>query len=209
MAAIAKELHLSFMPKGGDSFKSTLTGFDLFTEGKFRQVENLMRGNINHLNQSLSVAIFDYYYTIGSNDDSKTFSQTVLLLHDQSLNVPNFSLRPEHLFDKIGNIFGWVDINFSKFPNFSKRYRLLSNQEQKVRSLFQPDLLKFYESQKICTEAKGSYVLIFPFSSNENSQSTTIVNGKTFTESKLLQPNEIKTFLQTGLRLLSLLKQNS
>jgi len=155
-----------------------------------------------------TVAIFDYYYTIGHHDDTDTFGQTVLLFYDESLQLPSFSLRPEHLFDKFANILGFEDINFPESPVFSKRLRLQGKPEQIVRSLFQPNLLKFYETQKICTEARGSTVCIFP-SHGLNSQTISRESSKTFISSRLIPPQEIKTFLNTGLRLIELLRQNS
>ncbi len=215
MAAIAKQLRLRFYPKGDNSLFPLLDQLEFFAYGDHKRIKNLLKGTVSQAGRSLEVAIFDYYYTVGhysstqQDSNRKTFGQTVLLIYDESLQIPSFSLRPEHIFDKVGNFFGYEDINFPDYPDFSKRYRLQGQSELAVRSLFQPNLLKFYEKQKICTEARGFCVLIFPATgSNAYAKNVYVENGKTFTDSSLLPPQEIKAFFNTGLRLVSLLKNN-
>lgn len=209
MAAIAQQLNLKFYPKGDSSLSPLLAQLKFFASGKYPQVRNLMKGTIQRAGETLTVAIFDYYYTIGRRDKTDTFGQTVLLFFDESLRLPSFSLRPEHLFDRLGNVLGFEDINFPEFSSFSKRYRLQGDSEQSVRSLFQPNLLKFYEKQKICTEAQGATLVIFPADDGRpHSQSIRLQTFKTYTESRLIQPNEVQPFLDTGLRLVSLLRHN-
>jgi hypothetical protein len=169
MAAIAQQLKLKFYLKGDKSLFPLLSQLEFFSYRHQCRVRNLINGTMQNEGHKFTVAIFDYYYTIGHYDETDTFGQTVLLFYDQSLQLPSFSLRPEHLFDKFANTLGFEDINFPESPTFSKRYRLQGNPEQIVRSLFQLNLLKFYETQKICTEARGSAVCIFP-SSGLNSQ---------------------------------------
>ena len=126
MAAIAKELRLRFYPKGDNSLFPLLDPLEFFAYAQHQRVQNLIKGTIQRSGHDLAIAIFDYYYTVGhhntlqSDNDSKTFGQTVLIVYDEFLQIPNFSLRPEHLFGKVGNFFGYEDINFVDFPNFSK-----------------------------------------------------------------------------------------
>lgn len=219
LQAIAQELNLKFYPKGHANLTPFLDQMEFFSYGDYRRVYNLLMGKVNHRGESLSVAIFDYYYTLSrrrstlgrSESNSETFGQTVLLFYDPSLQVPGFSVRPENLLDKLGNLIGYRDINFPEAPVFSKRYRLLSNSEGAVRSLFQSNLLSFYESNKLSTEAQNSYLLIYPAEAGtpKSGTSTWVTSSRTFTESRLIQPVEVKGYLEKGLRLLSLLKKNS
>ncbi len=72
------------------------------------------------------------------------------------MRLPNFTLRPENLFHKIGQVFGYQDIDFDSHPEFSKRYLLKGENESEVRSTFSADTLAFYESdQKLSTEDAG------------------------------------------------------
>ncbi|WP_310487727.1 hypothetical protein [Chamaesiphon sp. VAR_69_metabat_338] len=221
---VARQLKMDFYPKGDDSIAPMLSNLEFFMYGERCRVSNLIRGQVKSNGQLISVAIFDYRYTIckrrstefsvdensvsiSSNEENDTFCQTVLVFYDESIDVPGFSLRPEHLWDKLANFAGYEDINFDRFPAFSKGYRLLSNQVDDVRNLFQPNLIKFYETNKICTEAIGPYLLVYPFPPKYTNSSLTM-GDKTFTTSQYLQPKEVKPYFDLGLKLLSLLEKN-
>lgn len=222
---VARQLKLNFSPKGNDSISPMLSNLEFFMYGERCDVSNLMHGQVKRNGKPVTVAIFDYNYVIckrrstefsfnedsvsvNNTNESETFCQTVLVFYDESLDVPGFSLRPEYLWDKLANFMGYEDINFDSFPGFSKAYRLLSDRVDDVRDLFQPNLIKFYETNKICTEAIGSYLLIFPFPPKHQSRSLTM-GDKTFTKSQYLNPTEVKPYLDLGLKLLSLLEKNT
>ena len=221
---VARQLKLDFFPKGDDSIGAMLSNLEFFMYGERCDVSNLMRGQVKRNGKPVTVAIFDYSYTIckrrstefsfnedsvsiDSNSDTETFCQTVLVFYDESIDLPGFCLRPEHLWDKLANFAGYEDINFDRFPAFSKGYRLLSNQVDDIRSLFQPNLIKFYENNKICTEAIGPYLLVFPFPPKHQSSSLTM-GDKTFTKSQYVQPKDVKPYLDLSLKLLNLLEKN-
>jgi hypothetical protein len=227
LQAIAQELKLQFFPKGDDRIAPLLANLEFFHYGTNCKITNLLHGSIARGSKSVTVAIFDYQFTVGRNtnyvgvsfgegstsvessndDDRECFSQTVIVFHDEHIDVPHFNLRPENFADKMANLVGFEDINFSNFPTFSKHYRLDSPFVDDVRDLFQPNLLKFYEGHKLCTEANGSSIIIYPFG---NSASRTIrqEQGRTFTNSSFIQTKEIRSYLDLGLRLLSLLERN-
>jgi hypothetical protein len=221
---VARQLKLNFSPKGDNSIGPMLSNLEFFMYGEGCDVSNLMRGQIKRNGKPVTVAIFDYSYTIcksrstefslnensvsiESNSDTENFGQTVLVFYDESLDLPGFSLRPEHLWDKLANFMGYEDINFDRFPDFSKGYRLLSNQVDDVRDLFQPNLIKFYETNKICTEAIGPYLLVFPFPYKHTNSSLTM-GDKTFTHSQYLPAKEVKPYFDLSLKLLNLLEKN-
>jgi hypothetical protein len=228
LQAISQELKIQFFPKGDDRIAPLLVNLEFFHYGTNCKVTNLMHGRVARGSKSVTVAIFDYQFMVGRNrtytgisigedaaeisssndDDTEYFFQTVIVLHDETLDAPRFKLRPENLIDKMGNIIGFRDINFPDFPVFSKRYRLDSDRINEVRALFQPNLLKFYEGHKLCTEANGSTVVIYPFGANGGAHSARIDNGRTTTKSSTIAPKEIKIYLDLGLRLLSLLERN-
>jgi hypothetical protein len=227
LQAIAQELKLQFFAKGDARIAPLLANLDFFHYGFYCRVNNLMHGRIARGSKSVTVAIFDYQFTVGrynnhiglsfgdnsstfesndDDDDRQCFSQTVIVFHDEQIDLPHFKLRPENFMDKIGNLVGREDINFPDFPIFSKHYRLDSDRVDDVRALFQPNLLKFYEGYKLCTEANGNAVLIYPFGTN--SGSVRVQNGRTTTSSSSIGSKEIKSYLDLGLRLLSLLERN-
>jgi hypothetical protein len=227
LQAIAQELKLQFFPKGDDRILPILANLEFFHYGTNCKITNLLHGRIARGSKSVTVAIFDYQFMVCRNinhigldfgdgsasiessndDDRECFSQTVIVFHDEHIDVPHFNLRPENFMDKMANLVGFEDINFSDFPIFSKHYRLDSDRVDDVRDLFQPNLLKFYEGHKLCTEANGSTVAIYPFG-NSGARTIRQEQGKTFTNSSFIQTKEIRSYLDLGLRLLSLLERN-
>ncbi len=209
--ALANQLKFQYFPKGDASIESLLSNLDFFQHGRQRKITHLIKGQVKRKGQSVTVAIFDYRYTVGANfdDDDNCFFLTALVFYDESLNLPGFELRREHLMDKMANVLGSQDINFSDFPTFSKQYRLLGAMPDRIRAFFQPNIIKFYQREKLCTEANGSYILIFPSDGLPNvSQVTHVVNGKTHATSRNWDATEIRAYLDKGLSLLSMFEYN-
>jgi hypothetical protein len=177
------------------------------------------------------VAIFDYQFMVGrhrgysgfsigedeagfssssDDDDTQYFFQTVIVFHDETIDAPRFKTRPENFMDLMANILRFEDINFPDFPVFSKHYRLHAHRVDEVRALFQPNLLKFYEGHKLCTEANGSSVIIYPFGFGKCNglKRVRVEDGQANKESSSIAPNEVKAYLNIGMRLLSLLERN-
>ena len=141
---IAAELGFDFSP-GGDLVHSPADRFAalrLFSQGRSRKVRNLMRG----AGQNAEVSIFDYSYTVGSGKNKKTYRQTVICLESPALQIPDFELRPEHLFHRIGGLFGYQDIDFGDYPEFSRKYLLRGPNEAAIRSAFDAAIVAHLES---------------------------------------------------------------
>jgi hypothetical protein len=201
LQTIARQMSMDFFPDGDEGIAPMLSNLEFFRYGDRCKVSNLIRGQIDRKGRTISVAIFDYDYTIclhqstefslsdnsisvEIDNNTQSFCQTVLVFYDESLDLPGFGLRPEHLWDKLANLVGFEDINFDGFPNFSQQYRLSANPDADIHQIFQPNLIKFYESNQICSEAIGPYVLIFPFDAGNGHRSSNVVGNKTFTTSR-------------------------
>jgi hypothetical protein len=222
--ALAPILKLRYSPKDDGSLSPLLSNFEFFAHGHGR-VTNLLRGKIVRQGQPVEVAIFDYQYTVGtysnnvsfdedsvsvsSDSDTKSYCLTALVFYDESLNIPSFDLRPELMADKVANVFGFKDINFRDFPTFSKRYRLQSQYVDDVRELFQSNLIKFYESNQLRTEANGPYLLFFPFPTSMAVQNTYTIDGVTHMDSKFLSAPEIQTYLDLSWQAMELMARNT
>ena len=116
MRAIADELSLSFHLEGDAVVEQTCQKLHLFDQGRGRKFRNMMTGNANNV----SMAIFNYQYTTGSGKHQHTHSQTVIFFQSPELSLPEFEIRPEHMFHKIGKVFGYKDINFDSHPTVLK-----------------------------------------------------------------------------------------
>jgi hypothetical protein len=126
MQEVARKLSMDFYPKGDERIAPMLANLEFFMYGSKCEVSNLMRGEVKRQGKIVSVAIFDYNYTIclhrstefsfnedsismESNNESETFCQTVLVFYDESLDLPGFSLRSEHL---------WLDLKILTLISF-------------------------------------------------------------------------------------------
>ncbi|NCC62606.1 MAG: hypothetical protein EOM12_17095 [Verrucomicrobiae bacterium] len=187
LSLIAEALNLTFTPKADASLIASLQDFSLFTKGHSKKAMNVMQGCANEIN----LTILDYQYTTGGGKNSSTFEQTVILFQSPQLNLPPFTVRPEHFFHRIGSAFGYQDIDFDTHPEFSKMYLLQGDNEQEVRDFFTDALFAFYtEHPGFCTETKGDQLIFYRFA-------------------KKAKPEMIKAFMQEGFALFTILVASS
>ncbi len=179
-ANVAIDLNLPFFPEGDEALQQNLEKFHLFSQGRSRRITNMLHGKT----ENVEVAIFDYRYTTGGGQNSHTYKQSVAYFCSDSLNLPDFEMRPENAFHKIGSAFGYQDIDFSSHPKFSGKYLLRGEDEGAVRELYQSSLLEFFESQdKISVEGQGTQILVYR-------------------SGKRIEPAKTKEFMQEGFRVL-------
>lgn len=112
----------------------------LFTRGYSKCAKNVLRSSTG----DAPLALFDYQYTIGSGKNSSTHNQTVAVFRLSGKTLPWFTMAPEHIFHKLGAIFGYHDIDFTNQEEFSRAYFLRGKDEQAIRALFQPPVLAFF-----------------------------------------------------------------
>jgi hypothetical protein len=185
LAAVAATMKFTFSPEDDPALRGRLEGFHLFSQGRSRKLRNVLRGRAGNV----EVLLFDYRYTTGGGKNSHTWKQTVMLFESVGLRFPDFALRPEHLFHKLGQVFGYQDIDFDSRPEFSKRYLLKGSDEQQLRTIFTGDVLAFYEAQdRVSSEAAGGHFLYYR-------------------AGKRVAPNKVPDFIKQGVRAFSLFKR--
>jgi hypothetical protein len=136
LTRLAPQIGLTFMGKAWHGpFLDPLHKTSLLqrTRGGF---SNVMVGSAGNL----QTIVFDYTYRAGKSTSSQTLA---CFSHDQQ--IPPFVLKPENLFDRLGDAFVHNDIDFDSNPVFSERYALKSPEEQATRRLFTPSLLASME----------------------------------------------------------------
>lgn len=143
LQAFAEERGLEFVPKADASEWGALKHFRIFSSGHSHAVSNLVRGDT----QEVQLQIFDLRYTTGSGKNSTQHQFTIAAFTGDTLKLPRFLLRPETFLDKIGLSFDGKDINFDDRPEFSRRYVLTGERPNVIRSLFQPSVTEFCQSQ--------------------------------------------------------------
>ena len=215
------ELKLRYFPDGHVTLDPVLNNLDFFKHGQ-RRVSNLLLGRILIDNELMSIAIFDYQVTMNKTinrayvnnssidgacvDQSASFIQTVVMFHDSALHLPSFHLRPEFSLDRVATLAGTDDVDFDDHPEFSKRYCLIGPDHAAIRSIFKPALIEHFESDLICSQGKGSYVMLWPFPASMNFIQTAYIEGVTRLNSKLLNADEIRAYLKFGASLVRMLR---
>lgn len=186
LQAIAVQFGFRFQPLGDEQLFAQLNGFHLFSQGRSKKIRNLMQGATH----DLEVSFFDYQYTTGSGKNSHTWRQTVIWFAIPDPPLPTFSLRPEGFWHKIGEWFGYRDIDFDTHPTFSKKYLLRGEDEAAIRERFTEQILDwFQEHLNRSTEGSGNYLLHYR-------------------HSKRLKPEEIRQWMEEGFEVLGLFQHD-
>jgi hypothetical protein len=135
-----------------------LLDFKLFKSGHRRKICPL----ILHQEDDLQfTTLFDYSYTISSNNSSHTYRQTVYFRYSKELALPHFLMVPEKWYHRLGTYFGMQDIDFVQYPEFSGSYLLQGGDEDYIRHHFDhPKLMKFFDKQGFYSMEGMNYLLI-------------------------------------------------
>ena len=140
LAAACQGMGLTFEPEGDLASLQAQGDLPLYNHGHSKKLKNVMSGQI----RDRDVRIFDYQYTTGGGKNSHTWMQTVALFPRAGERLPEFLLAPENIFHKIGQVFGYQDIDFDTSPDFSAHYLLRGPDEMAIRSAFSADALAFF-----------------------------------------------------------------
>ena len=182
LEAVAIAMGLVFSAKPDENLLPSLGQFPLFSMGHSKKIKNLMQGTVKRM----KILLFDYKYTTGGGKNSHTHQQTVMLVQSDVIQLPSFSLKPEHVFHKIGKKFGYQDINWESHPAFSDKYLLRAADVEACRSVFTEKVLEYYEQRPgLSTEASGDKLLFFR-------------------TSKKVKPEVYPDFLKDGLHIFAL-----
>ena len=178
---VADELNFEFLPAGEARLTSALSAFHLFNIGRGRRMSNLLRGRAG----GIELNIFDYRYTTGSGKSQRTWNETVFAARCQEMDLPQFSMRPETVWSKIGTWFGFKDIDFDSHPTFSRTYYLKGADEEEIRKIFRPEVLEYFEAHAgLNVEGLGDVIL--------------------YHTTKRRKPEQIRAFMTDGFAILKL-----
>ncbi|NRB49560.1 MAG: hypothetical protein HRU41_17910 [Saprospiraceae bacterium] len=184
---LAYQLDMEYSPKDEWGLKTLLKDFKLFRRGGRKRIKNLLHQQ-SDLHQ-LDTRIFDYQFTISTGNSSRTFKQTVFFVESKSLGLPQFWMKPESFFHKVGAFLGFEDIDFEEYPKFSENYYLKGEDEEYIRSTLNDEFLKFFSvEKKWYLEGLNYYMIFYRFND-------------------LLPPHEVKNLHEKGLQLAEMLKQ--
>ena len=104
--------------------------------------------------------LFDLSFSEGAFITKEDLKGTFLLFKSP-IPLPNFVLDKEDFKTALYHWAGFDDINFTKHPDFSKRFHLSGNNKKAIRTLFNSELIYFFESHPIFhIESNGTHILI-------------------------------------------------
>lgn len=130
----------------------------LFSAGHSRSINNILHKS----SVDREEWIFDYTYTTGHGKNRSVHRQTVFMFYSGRLRLTKFVLKPEHFFHKIGQIFGYQDIDLEFFPEFSNKFLLRGKDEESIRKLFDQQVVSCFEQQKnICAEGFENTLIVY------------------------------------------------
>jgi hypothetical protein len=164
----------------------------------FKLLRSGMSESIRHLTVSPGDPIdgqhgfFDYRYMIQAGTTPIIFDQTVFFMIDKEVMIPNFYLFPEEWSHKISKWFGTQDINFVRYPGFSKAFMLQSEDEEFTRKLFDDEeIIEYFEDHEGWSfEATGYYLIVYR-------------------PAKLQKAEEIQDMIDSGMWLNKILRRRS
>ncbi|MFC1619848.1 hypothetical protein ACFL45_07875 [Candidatus Neomarinimicrobiota bacterium] len=148
LEAVASDIGLEFSAIKGDQLLERMQVFSLFNKGHGRKIKNVMKAE----DENANLSIFDYQYTTGGGKHQHTHHHSVIAMESDALKLPEFSLRPENLFHKIGAAVGFQDIDFDDHPEFSEWFVLKGEDEEAIRNFFDAELRDFFALRK------GTYI---------------------------------------------------
>ena len=158
LAQAALMLGFSYLDKVPDAILAGLGNFPLFRQGHSKSGRSLMEGKSG----DAPVVLLEYQYTVGGGKNSHTYRQSVAIYRGAATGLPEFTLAPEHVWHRVGALFGYQDIDFETSPEFSKHYLLRGADESAIRAAFGAEALGFFaQSPGWSVESFGGSLAVY------------------------------------------------
>ncbi|OEK09703.1 sulfate transporter [Flavivirga aquatica] len=122
--------------------------------------------HINHIYNELSykgsaISLFDIEFSEGEFIAKEVVRSTMLHI-DLNHAIPEFTLDREGFLEKVSALAGFKDIPIENHSDFSNRFYLLGDNEEKIARFFNDDITHFFESNPYYhVESNGNALLIF------------------------------------------------
>lgn len=142
---------------------SSLQNFNFFETRPLEYKENAISGTFGESN--IEWEISDITFDEGALSAKEVFHTTVEVIHLKQI-IPVFVLEREGLFDKLFErvmaFRGESDVDFSNYPEFSKRFLVKGENNSSLSEFFNASLIEFLLSNEVYhIESNGSSLLIF------------------------------------------------
>jgi hypothetical protein len=144
-----------------DKQRAPQLGTALFERGHDHELMNVMSGSASGMRASL----FDYGFKTRTGRSQHHWKQSVGSFSKDGVFLPYFELRPVGMVDKIWGAVTHKNIDVAADREFSRRYVLRGALEDKVRPLFAPGLITYFESldagKKWHVEGSGDTLIVY------------------------------------------------
>lgn len=140
MAAAAQELGFTFTPWTNDPDTVPKVATELFRQNSLSGFHNVMTGNY----ASLETQAFDYAYSSGNVQNSRTTAQTVAV-YTQNVNFPLFTLQPANFALKILDTLQHQKVDLDYPPGSTHHYAVHGPNATSIKALFSAGLISFVE----------------------------------------------------------------
>ena len=140
-----------------------LKKFHYFEIRPIERKYNCLKGTFKDSNVSWEIA--DVTFNEGNAFTAETFNTTLMILN-LNKKLPTFTMEKEgvlgNIFDRVMAFTGYKDIDFEMYPNFSKKFLLMGENESEIRSFFTDEIIQFFENHQIYhLESNGESLVIF------------------------------------------------
>lgn len=116
MAAYAESKGWSFSPAKNKGMDKLYPDFKCLRRGHSRYARNIMRGT----HEGWEITAFDYHYATGAGKSRRDYNFSALIVNSP-IPLKSLYVRPESLFDKVTDFFGFDDIDFES-AEFSRKF---------------------------------------------------------------------------------------
>ena len=124
LAAYAKSKGLHFSPDKDKKIDARYSSFKCLRRGHSRYAYNIMRGK----RDGRDLTAFDYHYVTGHGKSRRVYNFSALIIQSP-LPLKPLYLRPENIFDRVTDFFGFDDIDFES-AEFSRKFYVKSPEKR-------------------------------------------------------------------------------
>lgn len=186
---LARKLEFEFLDEDLHADSALLKSFRFYRQfGLSKSMHNVSRRVDPMLDSTLMV--FDFTWKVPAGNHARRHYQTVFFIQAKDLALPDFYMRPETFFDRIGTWLGMQDIDISEDKSFSDQNLLQGEDESLVRDmLLTPEFARMFRVNREWTiEGLGYYLVLYK-------------------KRQLLSPPDIADLVKKGLELYTILRK--
>lgn len=146
MAELAAALGLSFDPARDYEHDDRYAHLEVFRRGSQRYAYNTLSGEMDLGGHRVFVVLGDFHYAVyrnfGESRQKKSYEFSYLIVQVPWMGVPDLFIRPETMFDRVGAMIGFDDIDFES-DEFSRAFLVKSSDRKFAYDLIDPRMMEF------------------------------------------------------------------